>query len=92
VVLLDRSVELQAPPAPILNFMPQILEPKMTKPSRQVSRYHARLTAKKAETAALHEKLRLPPIRVQYDPLPLAQVVTSKYMPHAGAKEVGRYV
>ena len=59
----------------------------MTTPSRQVRRYHARVAAKKAETAALHERLKLAQIRVQYDPLPASKLARSKYVPHHGKKE-----
>ncbi len=63
----------------------------MTTPSRQVRRYHARLAAKKAKSAATHERLKLPPLRVQYDPLPIVRVARSKYFPHLGAKERARH-
>lgn len=59
----------------------------MTTPSRQVRRYHARVAAKKSESALWQAHHTLPPIRVEYDPLPASKLARSKYVPHHGKKE-----
>lgn len=63
----------------------------MTELTRQVRRAEERRHDKDIKTGVLHRRLNLPRIDVRYDPEPAFRLDRSKYAPHIGARERGRY-